>query len=316
MPVPARDPWAHRLAVALFAATLVLLVFGALVTTTGAALAVPDWPTTFGQNMFLYPWSKMVGGIFYEHSHRLLGALVGLLTIVLALRLWMVESRRALRWLGALAVGLVSLQGVLGGLRVVRVSDALAAFHGSLAPAFFALAAALVLLTSRAWAEAPEVRHAPDARLRWLTLLTAAALYLQIVVGALLTHRGQRIEAHLAGAVVLAVLIPALAARVVSRYAAEPLLVRSVIWLAGLLGLQLLLGLGAYIGRFTDFGLPFPELSALAVPVAHRVTGAGLLAVSVLLALRVFRLSAPTSGSTLRDALPHKGSRGMREVVV
>lgn len=302
MPVKAHDLWVQRLAAALCAATFVLLVFGGLVTTTGAALAVPDWPTTFGYNMFLYPWSKMVGGIFYEHSHRLVGAVVGLLTLALAVRLWITEPRRWLRWLGLLAVAFVSLQGVLGGLRVVWLSENLAVVHSSLAPAFFALASGLVLLTSREWSvAAPAGRHAPDLSLRWLALLTTGLVYLQIVFGALLTHRGQRLDGHLAGAAVLSILIPTLSVRVFSRHATEPALIRSVMWLAGLLGLQLLLGLGAYVGRFTGFGLPFPGVSALAVPVAHRMTGAGLLAVSSILTLRVHRLSVPESSSA---ALP------------
>jgi len=302
MPVQACDVWVHRLAVALVGATFVLLVFGGLVTTTGAALAVPDWPTTFGHNMFLYPWSKMVGGVFYEHSHRLLGALVGLLTLTLAIWLWIAEPRRSLRWLGVLAAALVSLQGVLGGLRVVRVSGTLAVVHGSLAPAFFALTTALGLLTSREWTgAAPVSRRGPDSPLRWLALLTTGALYLQIVFGTLVTRRAHGLDGHLAGAAVLSALIPALAARVLSRHAAEPALIRSVTWLGSLLGLQLLLGLGAYIGRFTGLGLPFPEVSALAVRVAHRLTGAGLLAASVILTLRLHRLSAPDRGSA---ALP------------
>ena len=119
------------------AVTLVLIVFGGLVTNTGAALAVPDWPTTFGQNMFIYPWSKMVGGIFYEHSHRLIGALVGLLTLALAVALW--RHGGVLRALGiAAAVGVVG-QGLLGGLRVVLRQDVLAILHGCLAQAFFGL---------------------------------------------------------------------------------------------------------------------------------------------------------------------------------
>src|SRR3954464_3561391 len=98
---------AHRLRSPTASATVILIVFGGLVTNTGAALAVPDWPTTFGYNMFLYPWSQMVGGIFYEHSHRLLGSLVGLLTVALAATLWRQGGR--LRWLGLVAVGAVVL---------------------------------------------------------------------------------------------------------------------------------------------------------------------------------------------------------------
>src|SRR5215467_6941215 len=92
--------WPHRLAVVLVCATFPLLFVGGLVTSTGAGLAVPDWPTTFGYNMFLYPWSRMVGGIFYEHCHRLIGSVVGFLTILLAATLWYKESRQWLRWLG------------------------------------------------------------------------------------------------------------------------------------------------------------------------------------------------------------------------
>ncbi len=308
MPVQTRDRWVHRLAVALCGAAFVLLVFGGLVTTTGAALAVPDWPTTFGQNMFLYPWSKMVGGIFYEHSHRLIGAVVGLLTLALAVWLWVREPRRWLRWFGVFAVALVSLEGLLGGLRVLWVSESLAVVHGSLAPAFFALTAGLVLLTSREWTVAPAVgRHGSDGLLRRLTLLTTGALYLQIVFGALLTHRGQRLDGHLVGAVLLGLLVSALAARVRSRHAAEPALISSVLWLGGLLALQLLLGLGAYVGRFSGLGLPVPGVSTLGVPVAHRLTGAGLLAVSLVFTLRVYRLSAPVRGSaSLSDPLSLK----------
>src|ERR687898_1549078 len=111
--------WPHRLSVALACATFALLLIGGLVTSKGVGLAVPDWPTTFGYNMFLYPWSKMIGAIFYEHSHRLVAAFVGLLTIALAVIFWLRERRAWLRWLGVVALALVITQGVLGGLRVV-----------------------------------------------------------------------------------------------------------------------------------------------------------------------------------------------------
>lgn len=293
MPHSAGSLWRHRLAVTLCGATFALLLFGGLVTTTGAALAVPDWPTTFGYNMFLYPWSKMVGGVFYEHSHRLIGSVVGLLTLALALWLWVAEPRRWVRWLGVLAVVLVSMQGVLGGLRVLLLKEALAALHGSLGPAFFALTVSLVLFTSREWrGVVPGARSMPDRPLLCLVLLTTVLLYLQIIFGALLTHLGQRLDGHLVGAAGLAILIPALVARILSRHAGEPTLFRPVIWLVVLLALQLLLGLGAYLGRFTGVSLPFPHVSSLAVPVAHRIVGALLLAASVVLSLRASRLSA------------------------
>src|SRR5574337_1974164 len=128
----AENPWPHRVALSTAAATLLLIFVGGLVTNTGAGLAVPDWPTTFGYNMFLYPWSQMVGGIFYEHSHRLIGSVVGLLTLTLAFVLWVKEPARLPRWLGVAAVGAVIVQGVLGGLRVILVSvgSELALIHG------------------------------------------------------------------------------------------------------------------------------------------------------------------------------------------
>src|SRR6185295_3893278 len=193
---------AHRLAVLTAAATCVLIVFGGLVTNTGAALAVPDWPTTFGHNMFLFPWSQMVGGVFYEHSHRLLGSLVGMLTLALAAVLWPRGGR--LRALGIVAVVAVIAQGVVGGLRVVLLTDGLAMVHGPLAQGFFALIVAIALITSERMA-----RPAPalDGATRGLTLAAATLVYLQIVFGALLTHVG-RIDLHLVGALAVFALVP------------------------------------------------------------------------------------------------------------
>ncbi len=296
---------AHRLATVLCGATLALLVFGGLVTNTGSALAVPDWPTTFGQNMFLYPWSKMAGGIFYEHSHRLVGSAVGLLTLALAAWLWIFERRRWLCWLGVLAVALVSIQGILGGLRVLLVNEMLAVLHGSVAPVFFALTASLALFTSRGWSGVRGGRAGMDDRvLRRLALATMAALYVQIVFGAILTHLGRRLEAHLLGASVVVLLALALARRIIARHSGGRALVRLVACLGALLAVQLLLGLGAYVARFGGPELPFLEASVLAAPVLHRVVGAVLLAVSTVLALQVCAPAvAPRAAVSLPEPL-------------
>ncbi|MBI4589957.1 MAG: COX15/CtaA family protein [Candidatus Rokubacteria bacterium] len=300
--------WAHRLAVGLCAATFVLILFGGLVTNTGAALAVPDWPTTMGYNMFLFPWSKMVGGIFYEHSHRLIGAVVGLLTVALAGTLWITERRRWLRWLGLAALVAVGLQGLLGGLRVVLLEGVLAIVHGCLAQAFFALAMSLALFTSREWAASALPAPSRDAvLLRRLTVLTTGVAYLQIVFGALLTHFGMRLDAHLAGAVALAVLIPVLAVRLLKGHADRPALALPAWVLPGLLLLQLLLGLGAYAGRFTGLALPLAPYAVLAFPVAHRLTGGLLFGVSLLLTLCAYRLLVPPESRLARQFL----SRGV-----
>jgi heme a synthase len=270
---------AHSLAVLTAAATGVLIVFGGLVTNTGAALAVPDWPSTFGHNMFLFPWSQMVGGVFYEHSHRLLGALVGALTVALALALWPRGGR--LRALGLLAVVAVVVQGVVGGLRVILQTDALAMVHGPLAQAFFALMVALALVTSARMRRPPV---SVDAGTRALTLATALLVYAQIVFGALLTHAG-RLDLHLAGAVAVFVLTPVVTARL--RRTGDAVASPAARVLLALLGAQLLLGVGAYLARFSAVWIPGGQATMLAVPVAHRLVGGLILAAAVVLAVRV-----------------------------
>jgi len=270
---------AHRLAVLTAAATCVLIVFGGLVTNTGAALAVPDWPTTFGHNMFLFPWSQMVGGVFYEHSHRLLGSLVGMLTLALAAVLWPRGGR--LRALGIVAVVAVIAQGVVGGLRVVLLTDGLAMVHGPLAQGFFALIVAIALMTSERMA-----RPAPalDGATRGLTLAAATLVYLQIVFGALLTHVG-RIDLHLVGALALFALVPVVTARL--RRTGDAVAAPAARALLLLLAVQLLLGVGAYLARFSAIWIPGGQVTMLALPVAHRLTGGLILAASVILAVRV-----------------------------
>jgi cytochrome c oxidase assembly protein subunit 15 len=284
---------AHRLAVLTAAATCVLIVFGGLVTNTGAALAVPDWPTTFGHNMFLFPWSRMVGGVFYEHSHRLLGALVGLLTVGLAVVLWRRGGR--LRTLGVIALVGVIAQGVVGGLRVVLLTDVLAMVHGPLAQAFFALVVAIALVTSPAMARpAPAV----DGATRGLTLAAALLVYLQIVFGALLTHAG-RIDLHLVGAVAVFVLVPMVTARL--RRTGDAVATPASRVLLGLLGIQLALGGGSYLARFSAVWIPGGQLTMLVLPVAHRLAGGLILAAAVVLAVRVLAAARPAP-ATMR---PH-----------
>src|SRR3954464_13629346 len=109
----------HRYAKVVCASTVILIVAGGLVTSTGSGLSVPDWPTSYGWNMFTFPMRHMVGGIFYEHGHRLIASTVGFLTIIRAAWTWRVEPRRWVRMLGLSALGAVILQGVLGGITVL-----------------------------------------------------------------------------------------------------------------------------------------------------------------------------------------------------
>jgi cytochrome c oxidase assembly protein subunit 15 len=277
----------HVLALVLSAATLLLIVAGGLVTNTGAGLAVPDWPTTFGHNMFVFPWSRMVEGVLFEHSHRLLGALVGLLTVGFAVTAWLTDRSPRLRGLALAAVLLVCLQGLLGGLRVVLLRDVLAIVHGCLAQAFFALTAAAVAITAPGWAGSAGARTRPEPpRLGRFALGGAAALYLQIVLGALATHAGW-VNLHIAGAAVAVTAVGLLAGRLIS--ADEPGWRTPGRAMAALTAVQVALGLGAYVVRFTALGVPGGEAVVIGFPVVHRAVAAVLFAVAVVVLLRAWR---------------------------
>jgi len=177
----------HRFSKVVVAATILLLLAGSLVTSTGSGLSVPDWPTTYGWNMFTFPPSKWVGGIFYEHGHRLIASRVGFLTIILAAWLWIAEPRRWMRWLGVAALGSVILQGVLGGLTVLFfLPTAISSAHAGLAEIFFCMTVAIALFTSRSWLEAPASVN--DSTLRRVATWTTAVIYTQIIVGAVMRH--------------------------------------------------------------------------------------------------------------------------------
>src|SRR2546427_9396998 len=105
----------HRFAQLVAACTILLVLAGSLVTSTGSGLSVPDWPTSYGWSMFAFPPSKWVGGILYEHSHRLIASTVGFLTIVLAGWLWWQDPRPLMKRLGAPELRTVLAHGLLEG---------------------------------------------------------------------------------------------------------------------------------------------------------------------------------------------------------
>ncbi len=289
------EVWLHRFALLAAAATFPLLFIGGLVTSKGAGLAVPDWPTTFGYNMFLYPWSRMVGGMFYEHSHRLVASLVGLLTVTLALWMWKRERREWLRWLGVTALALVVVQGIVGGLRVVLVEEALAVIHACLAQAFFALMVTLAFFTSEEGKRTIEkVEERSAERLQRLAVLTTGIIYVQGFFGALLRYTGGRLDAHLFFAALVAFQVIFLGTRVWKLYSDQPKLARPAGLLAGLLFLQLALGFGSYLGRFTSFEMA--PVAAEIIRTSHVVVGALMLATSLALTLRSYKTPV-TSGS-------------------
>lgn len=182
----------HRFAVVTACATLLLIVAGGLVTSTESGLSVPDWPTTYGSNMWTFPISKWVGGIRFEHTHRLIASVVGLLTVVLAVFLARREPRRWVRRMGYLAVAAVVAQGVLGGLTVLwLLPTPVSVAHACLAQAFFCLVVAIAVVTSPRWAEAmpadlrADLSRNPLARVTWVT---AGLIFLQLVIGAVMRH--------------------------------------------------------------------------------------------------------------------------------
>lgn len=183
-------------AVATAVSAFVLLLSGGLVTSKGVGMTVPDWPNSYGYNMFLFPLSRWVGGIFYEHVHRLIASGVGLMTVILAVSLWMAEPRKWVRVLGYLAVGAVIVQGVLGGLRVTMILDELGIFHGMLAQAYISLLVVICIATSKAFATggARWRWHAPGL-MRWAVVLTAL-VYLQLALGATMRHEHAGLSIH------------------------------------------------------------------------------------------------------------------------
>ena len=300
--------WPHRFALLLACATFPLLFIGGLVTSLGAGLAVPDWPTTFGYNMFFYPWSKMIGGIFYEHSHRLIASLVGLITIALAWTFWTKEQREWLRWLGVAALGLVIVQGVLGGLRVVLLQQTLAIIHACTAQVFFALAVSLALFSSAEWrAPVSEKPIADGGRLRRLATITTVLIYLQIAFGAVLRHTGERIDAHLLFAALVALHVVLLVIRTVRLHADYAKLVRPAYLLTALLALQLILGSASYFSKFSVM-LRWPNEIIVLTTTTHLIVGALMLVTSLVFTMRAYRFSASVSDSLNAKALTEQFS--------
>lgn len=192
MGVPHNRPL-HLFAMIIGWATLGLIFVGGMVTSTDSGLSVPDWPNTYGRFMFAFPLSDMVGGIFYEHSHRMIASLVGMLMVILAIWLWRTEERGWVRKLGWIALAAVVAQGLLGGITVLYLlPTAVSVFHAVLAQTFFLLVIALGYVTSQEFTSSAQgervITSAVNIR-RWVTL-TTGLIFLQLLLGALMRHTG------------------------------------------------------------------------------------------------------------------------------
>jgi cytochrome c oxidase assembly protein subunit 15 len=181
------NPTVHWLALITAGATFPLIFMGGLVTSHQAGMSVPDWPNSWGYNMFTFPPSKWVGGILFEHTHRLAGTAVGFLTILLVAAAWGTDRRRWVRWTAVAVFLAVCVQGTIGGLRVVLSERDLAIVHGIAAQLFFCFIAAFCVMSSRFWAEKRNIDPSSVIRnvLR-LSLLTVAILVAQLIVGAIM----------------------------------------------------------------------------------------------------------------------------------
>ncbi|HUK83344.1 MAG TPA: heme o synthase [Verrucomicrobiae bacterium] len=289
--------WLHRFACLVAAATFLLIVAGASVTSNRAGLAVPDWPTTYGQFMYSFPISKMVGGILYEHGHRLIASAVGLMTIVLALWLVRVERRRWLRRLGIAALAAIIAQGVLGGLTVkLLLPPPISIAHASLAEAFFCVVITIAVLTSRTWTTSIPTETPAAAGMQRLSLATAVAIYIQLVLGAVIRHSDAAIIAHIVGAVAVTGCVVCLTVFAL-RHIPQRTFLAHVTALSSLVAVQIGLGLATLLVRVPKDAVGQLSTMQVALPTIHLALGALILAVSFALTLRAYWFLRPTAGA-------------------
>ena len=293
--------WHHRYVKLVTACTVLLIAAGGMVTSTGSGLSVPDWPTSYGWNMFTFPVSKWVGGIRYEHSHRLIASTVGFLTIITAAWTWRVEPRRWVRRLAFTSLGAVIVQGLLGGLTVLYFLPApVSIAHAGLAQIFFCLTLTLAVVTSPRWKNA--ISPADDPMLRRVAATTTLLVYTQILLGATMrhTHAGLAIPdfpwafgqvippvwnagvaihfAHRIGALFVTLAVLATAGHVLYHHRHHRELARPALLLVFLVAMQVTLG------AFVIWSGKNPVINT-----AHVVNGALVLGTSLVLSLRSFR---------------------------
>jgi heme a synthase len=290
------------------ALAFLLIVAGGLVTSNNAGLAVPDWPTSFG-HLFKIP--KMIGGVKFEHSHRMIAEFVGLLTIIVAVWTWLVDKRRWMRILTIGAVVGVIVQGVIGGIGVKEMLPPwVSSLHATFGQTMFCTLAAIAVFTSRSWLEEPvEKLSRKDARLLlrhcWMLI---GFLYLQLILGAAFRHVWTKwgpsgsnhwpvhkivhvfLYPHILNALLVAGLVLYISLRTLTRHGTIPHLRRPALWLLMLLIAQLLLGVTAYVVRVVQgVNESQPTMSLVAVTVAHLAVGALILAFTFVLTIQAYR---------------------------
>ena len=283
----AYNPGVHKFAMFLAVCTFCLLIAGALVTSNDAALSVPDWPLSYGT---LTP--PMVGGIRYEHTHRVIAATVGLLTIVLAILLWRKDQRRWVKSLGLAAIGVVVAQGVLGGLTVLLyLHYGMPVAHACFAQIFFGIIVSLAVFTSRWWtSERPQLDDRGSPSIHTLATLNTVVIFLQVVLGAGFRHQDIPVWPHVAGAMVVLGMVTWTAIVLRKRFEQSREISKARILLHAIFGTQFLLGFGAWWSRISTADAPQPMPVMVTLTVVHTVVGALLFALSVIVVLVCYRL--------------------------
>jgi cytochrome c oxidase assembly protein subunit 15 len=291
----------HWFAVFVACATFILLIAGALVTSNDAGLSIPDWPTSFGS--FSVP--HLHGGVQYEWSHRAIAFSTGLLTVGIAVWTWISDHRLWMKGLGLAALATIISQGILGGLTVLYFQPPMvSSAHAAVAQTFFCIACAIALFTSRSWVQNTPVQQTYELTsdsghpsLLTLSFLSIFILYAQLILGAMFRHHGMSWLPHVLNAPVVAIVITWTAVRALSRYSKDDAIRRSAIVMLSLLIAQLFLGFLAFMTR-VEWGRDAaqPEFPMVVSTVAHVVTGALLLALTVILTIQVWR-NVPAAGN-------------------
>jgi heme a synthase len=303
-PVPNRA--LHGFAVFTACCTFLLIIAGALVTGNDAGLAVPDWPLSYGS---LTP--PMIGGIFYEHGHRMVASFVGFLTVILAIWLWKRDDRAYVRRLGWIALAVVVTQGILGGITVLFFLPApISVMHACLAQAFFCIVSSLALLTSESWNRSASsvAGDVKGVSVRQLSVWTVVAVYAQLILGAALRHSKAGLLWHVLGAFVVTFLVICTVARVYKYYANISALFRPAMILGILLAAQLSLGVGSYLVRLASREDVQPGALMVAMTTAHVATGAAVLVTSLLLTLQCRRLLIPAKAKLRVTSVPQEAT--------
>jgi cytochrome c oxidase assembly protein subunit 15 len=321
----------HRFALLLAGATFFLIIAGALVTSHDAGLATSDWPLSNGQ---FFP--KMVGNLFWEHGHRMVATTVGFLTVCFTVYLywgqicnWLSrhglmrsgpvyrgERRSWVRRLGAIALGMVIAQGLLGGLTVkLNLPLLVSAAHATLAQLFFCTTVSLAVFTSRSWIEnQPAMEEQGSPSVRYIGIAAAITIFLQLIIGATLRHSAtwdqplptDLLLTHIGGAIAVTLLLGTTALMILRRHSGETFLTRPAKIALPLLAVQLLLGLAAYITRMGSPNDPQPLNPMVGITVAHVACGALVFATTIVLTLRTFKVLRATESAYCFTTSPQR----------